>query len=302
MISALPSFQEIERVAVACPLGLRFRDAATQAFVSEGLLVEARWPDDPYAQDPRRRWPAQPNRSGVFAFHHLPGLRSFEQRREDGSPARPVPTPRSFLVEVSDTRGRFLPCQFAVTAPELVLPGSGEISSPPSAPWRVVDLYSAPGRSVPGGCAVVRSDLAEWETRRPAAWALVEISTPIRERWVRARGLSDRDGHLTLIFPYPETVDVLTSPVGGPKLLSEQSWPLQFQVWHTFAPEPGVRADLDPLLARIESEAPDTLLVSTSPPEEFSGADLFLGRELVVPAAGLGESRQLFITPAGSPP
>lgn len=302
MIRAQPAYRELERLAVACPLGIRFRDAATQAFVSDGLLVEARRPDDPYAQDPRRRWPAVVNRSGVFAFHHLPGLRDFEQRREDAAAVVPVPTPRTFVVEVTDTRGWFLPCQFAVTAPALAEGGTWETASPPSGPWRVVDLYSAPGRPVPGGCAVVRADLAEWESRRPAAWAVVEISTPIRERWVRARGVADRDGHLAILFPYPETIDAVSSPVGGPKLLSEQSWPMQFRAWHGFAPVPGFKADLDILLTMLETEEAQPLLVSTSPPEEFLGADLFLGRELVVPAAGLGDSRQLFITPAGSPP
>ena len=149
---------------------------------------------------------------------------------------------------------------------------------------------------------MVRADLVEWDSRRPAAWALVEVSTPIREELVQARGLTDQDGHLALIFPYPETVDVLASPLTGPRLLSEQSWPLQFRAWHTFDPVPGDVADLDRLLPQAEASDGDLLFSGASPPAEFESADLFLGRELVVPEAGLGDSRQLFITPAGSPP
>jgi hypothetical protein len=188
--------------------------------------------------------------------------------------------------------------RFGVVAPERILAEPADASSPPSFPLRTVDLYSAPARPVPGGCAVVRADLAEWDSGRPAAWAMVQIESEL----VRATGLADGAGHLALMFPYPEAVEALASPLNGPGLLLEQSWTLRFRVWHTFDARPGAAADLDSLLSRATGPESDGLWSGGSPPFPFEVAELLFGRELVVPAGGPGDSRQLWITPAGSPP
>jgi hypothetical protein len=290
---------KLERVTVTCPLGVRFFDTATNTIVADGLLVEA-YP----VGNPARRVTAVPNRSGVWAFHGLPGLREFEYSADDEKRWTPEPPKRRFVVEVIDSQNRFLPSRFAIDAPARALSVGDEFASPLVPALRTVSLFSSPGRPVPGGFALVRAQLFEDGGGTPAAWTLVEIRISVLDRTVTAQGIADREGRLALIFPYPEPGNVsIGSPVGaGPQLLSQQSWTLTFRAWHTFDSQPADFVDVDRVLG-LAVRAPDHLWDYGSPLIPFTGADLVFGRELVVPVRLAGDlrPRALFITPAGSP-
>jgi hypothetical protein len=288
-----------ERVAITCPLGVRFLDSATNAIIGDDLLIEA-YP----AANQERRVEAVPNRSGAWAFHGLPGLREFEYSANDDERWTPEPPKRRFVVELIDVQGRFLPSQFALEAPARVLSMGDEFGSPLSLSMRTVTLFSGPARPVPGGLAVVRAQIFEDGGNTPAAWALVEVSATVLNRTVSAQGVADSEGRLALIFPYPEPANVsLGSPVAnGPQLLSQQTWTLIFRAWHTFDPKPGDFVDLDRVLG-LAARTPDNLWDDGSPFIPFTAAELVFGRELIVPVRLPGDPRprKLFITPAGSP-
>jgi len=288
-----------ERVAITCPLGVRFLDSATNAIVGDDLLIEAY-----LAANQERRVAAVPNRSGVWAFHGLPGLKEFEYAANDDGRWIPEPPKRRFVIEVSDAQGRFLPSQFALEAPARVLSTGEEFASPLSLSLRTVKLFSSPSRPVPGGLAVVRAQIFEDASDTPAAWTLIEVSVSVLNRAITAQGAADGQGRLALIFPYPEPTNVgISSPIGGgPQLLSQQSWTLTFRAWHTFDPQPGDFVDLDRVLS-LTTRSPDNLWDDGSPLIPFTAADLVFGRELVVPVRLPGDlrPRKLFITPAGSP-
>jgi hypothetical protein len=295
MITTLQS----ERVAITCSLGVRFIDVATRTVVSDALSVEAY-----RTQNVFRRVAAVPNRSGIWGFHGLSGLHQFEYGLDDERRWTPEPPKRHFVVEVTDGQGRFLPCRIFVDVPQRVLSLEDELVSPPSlSPWNI-PLYSGPARRMPGGLAVVRTQIFEGGGDTPAAWALVKVSVRVLNRVITAQGVADGQGRLALIFPYPEPTNVgISSPIGGgPQLLSQQSWTLTFRAWHTFDPKPGDFVDLDRVLG-LTVRTPDHLWDYGSPFIPFTTADLVFGRELVVPVRLPGDlrPRKLFITPAGSP-
>lgn len=321
MIDLLPRHVKLERVAITCPLGMRFYDVATGGWVNDGLVVEA-YREVATTSPPgsggsagesaediqvkrARRVRAIATRSGVAAFHGLPGLAGFEYGADDERRWLDAPAPASFRVEVSDPAGRFLPCTFLAAAPTKGLFGLSSAASPPWEASPAVPLFSAPARPVPGGFAVLRAQLLRFPDREPAAWTLAEVSTRINSRTVTACGLADHRGVLALMFPYPEPLNVSpgSPPGNGPQLLSQQHWTLDFRAWHAFDAVPGEFADLDRVLALQERPA-DAVWESDSPLAPFTQAELIFGRELIVPARALGDerSRELFITPAVSPP
>ena len=101
-----------ERVAITCPLGVRFLDSATNAIVGDDLLIEA------YPAAIRSAG-LQPCRTApvFWAFHGLPGLREFEYGTNDDKRWIPEPQKRPFVIEITDAQSRFLPSQFALIAP-----------------------------------------------------------------------------------------------------------------------------------------------------------------------------------------
>lgn len=305
MTNFLPPHVHLERQALTCPLGIRFVDDATRRPIG-GLKVEAYPPATPW-----QRVAAVATRSDVYAFHGLPGLRDFENQTDDDlrwTLESPL-SPRPFVVEIQDPAGRFLPARFLAEAPARVEALQDSASPPALAALRTEILHSSPSRQPPGGCAVLRAQLFELGGRdnreHAAAWAVAEISTQVLNREVTARGAADDQGRLTIIFPYPEPVSVSTGspPSGSPQLLSEQSWPLTFRAWHTFAGETPDFLDLD-TVRDFEVQPPTEVWDGDSPLEPFTSADLIFGRELVVPVRLPGDSRprQLFLSKAASPP
>src|SRR5437870_1863286 len=135
----------IESVRLRCALGIRFRDTATNQIVGSGLRVTATPTGAPVGTE---RVSARVNGSGVWTFHGLRDLRTFElgteEFRERGSPLGPP----VFRIEVQDEEGRFLPCAFDAAASSNG-PLQFTLHPSPPWPWNEVPLFSAPSRPVP---------------------------------------------------------------------------------------------------------------------------------------------------------
>lgn len=190
----------IERTTIRTPLGLRFRDAATERPVTDGLSVRV-WP----AAGRGRTAYATRTRSGAWAAHGLAHLRGYE-RSGTGRPAA-----RPYVVEVRDERGRFVPAQIRVElppdpadtvrglysileTPEDAARASGGDEPPDPACY----LFPSVARERSGGLAAVRADLRT-PTGDAAAHAVLEVSQE-EETWF---GLADEKGRVAVLFPYP---------------------------------------------------------------------------------------------------
>jgi hypothetical protein len=235
-----PIHEPPERISLTSALGLRFLDVATGALVgadvaaeplnrtSFGLRAEA-WP----VNAPRQRIPGTVTPGGVLAFHGLPGMRELERSRAS-DPWDDSPPARDFQIEVIDKLGRFLPCTFAVTAPQRGFAQYAEDGSPPWIEAGTVPLFSAPSRQIPGAVAVVRAELRDLATEKPAAWALVEADYSSAGSLKTARGLADDAGRVLLMFAYPEGQRRAygASPPGNARGLSEQTWNVKLAFFH----------------------------------------------------------------------
>src|SRR5438876_3542772 len=153
-------FQLLERQTLIAPLGVRFWDVASGAYVTNGLRVAA-YPDD----DRLHSTQASPNRSGTYVLHHASGLREFEMGVGNPPFTELLPARHRYTVEVRDEQRRFLPVKF-----EADLPCKGlfrwqttmeraPLDPPPNSPS--VPLYSSILRTVPAGMAVLRAELYE---------------------------------------------------------------------------------------------------------------------------------------------
>jgi hypothetical protein len=275
------------------PFGVRFWDAVTQRFIDDGLTVTA-FPQGRETQ----RVSLVPNRSGAYALHKVSGMRLIEPKIETADFWQNPPTPRPFVVEVVDEAGRFQPFTFAVELPVrglFVWPGA-PIASPLSPPAPGVPLFSTPARQTPGVMAVLRAELWDLSTERPAAWALLEARIAGQPS---VRGLADARGRVALIFPYPEPLPgSLGSPIGSPpgggtRSLLMQQWPIELRGFYSPEEPPPI-----PQLERVYEQAPATLVSSLSPLLPLSEALLSFGQELVVRSQARSV---LLLMPAGSP-
>src|SRR4051812_19305660 len=153
--SMMLSFTTIlERIMIVCPLGIRFWDAALDRPVEDGLVVVA-WP----AEHPAASTRAILTASGVYAFHGLPGLRSFEYPDAGQPPASPPPA-RRFVVAVDDRLGRFVPVVFQVDLPYLGIFPTESGSSPDGRPPGFY-LFASANSQATAGLAVLRADLVD---------------------------------------------------------------------------------------------------------------------------------------------
>ena len=276
-MSARALFTAIERVVLTCPLGVRFCDAATGAAVTDGLRAVA-W----RAGEDRQRIASVVTRSGVHAFHGLPGLRDFENGAE-GELHRSPPEVHRFRVEVRDTFGRFLPCVFGIVAPQVSIAIFDDGESPPGSFGGAVPLFSTAGRSMPAGLGVIRAELRESASHKPAAWAFVEATHVARAGAIVLRGLAGRDGRLTLPFRYPEGARTSSggSPPPGERGLAKQQWTFTLRFFHKpRAPkiEPENFADYD-----VRLHQPAVEVAPTSPPHDSVTVTLTFGQELDPP-------------------
>ena len=211
--------------------------------ITDGLMVSAR-PQGGHHQPIR----AFRTASGIYAFRDLPGLHDIEYPIENQAAGSP-PLAFRFLIEVVDTRKRFLPAIFEVDIPHQGIFPDVELGSPPGNKLPGFYLFSAPTRPVPASLAVVRAQLVEHvdaDTQRPAAHAVLAVQVPGPTTWY---GVADDRGAVAVLFPYPTfTVSSpVASPIGSPATVVQQHWEVSVSV----------RYDSPPLMSPIDSMLPD---------------------------------------------
>ncbi len=304
----------IERYTRVAPLGLRFWDPVAGAVVGSGLVVTAFLP-----AQPAQPFNASANRSGVYVFHHLPLLQELENGAGDADYWKKLPPRLAFRIEVMDLEQRFLPMSFTANLPHqgLFVPDCLPVASPLLPTSGLISLFSAPTRTVPAGMAVVRADLHELANGNPVPWAVVEATAAGR---APVHGLSDSQGQVAILFPYPEPQQIGTasppgpgSPPAGRRSLTDQSWTVKVRVYARhggFLTSP-VSSPLDPaaaaeaipdlcqVLKQLESP-PASAWGSLSPLVPLGDQVLFYGKELLVaskPSPGSAQpSSELMLT------
>lgn len=281
-----PGWKLLDHVRLNALFGVRFWDAVGGCVVADRLVVEV-FPKG----RPNQRVTATANRSGVFSARRLPGLSAFETGTAG------APGPRDFVIEVTDTAGRFVPFAFTTAVPAATAADRmfvWERGTP------MVPLFSAPGRAVPAGMAVVRAQLvradvvgADPDTRPPAPWAVLEVTPPDGKV---ARGLADDRGCVAVVFPYPEPPDPSAAgPPVGPTAPDRREWKVDVRTLFVPGPpadRPDLRAALAQTAARMWADADRTT--------ERKGATLTAAGELVLRTATTGSPPgllpELFIT------
>ncbi len=260
----------LERVTYQAPFGLRLWDVATGRFLGDESLTVELAPRN----RPDQRIRCARNRSGVFYANDVPGLRDFET----SDPRASISPPRPFRVWVDDPAGNFLPLTFAIDLPAAglvtsipphTLPPRHPAASPPVLPPSVpvltgVPMFSSVNRSVPEGLAVIRADLRDLVTDRPAAWCVLAASI---EGTPRGLGLADRDGRTAVLFPYPERPrPALASP---PPATNDFHWRVELTAYPSVVAasppaKPAGVADLAGIAASLGH--PQTVYGSTQSP------------------------------------
>lgn len=286
----MTSVTVLERLTVVCPLGVRFRDEATGAYVTDGLSVVV-YP----ASQPEQRAYGVSNNGSVFVFRKLPGLREVEQGGDM--------TPRfDFVLEVRDRADRYLPYKVAIRLPQrriLTIEITSPLASPPSMQLGreegSLPLFSSPARAALDGLGVLRTQLVDAVTGGAAAWALIEAKAG-EQRLVT--GMANGDGQVMLPLFYPKPVITLGSPGSSNVPLTQQTWAVDFTVrYRRREPVPEI-----PDLVDVLTQPAATAWEQSSPLTAWTQATLRFGRELRLATSGSGGTATLLITPAGSPP
>jgi hypothetical protein len=292
-------FRLLERVVHVAPLGVRFRDAVTGAQVRDGLSVEAY----PKAEALRRRRPedevfgrrrAFANRSGVQVLTGVPGLSRFETGAvgEDSWGEESPPGARRYVIEVTDTRGRYLPFSFEARLPFKGLfvweanPLAPESPPAPQLPDGL-PLFSAPARVPPAGMAALRAELWDAEAEAPASYALLEARY---KGGLLGRGVADALGRVALFVAYPPPARTpRTSPPDSPPSgagaippLTKQKWTIELAARYAPAGSPPVAAQRFPDLYTVLNQKTATLWEDAARTQQLTAATLEFGRECFV--------------------
>jgi len=238
----------LERITRTALLGVRPWDAATGRAVTDGLTLT----------ELRHGVRAIPNRSGVFTFHDLPGLRASSFGSGDDVFWASPPAHAQLTLELLDERGRYLGFRFDAEAPARgVFRDICGPASPPALGVPGVPLFSAPGRIAPGGLASVRADLWDSGADGPAAFAVLEVTAG---PGLTVRGVADERGRVLVLLPYPEPPWQTGSPPPTAVALSEQTWTLGLAA--RYAPDPDPQPTPD--LCAVLSQPPATLAIAAA--------------------------------------
>lgn len=294
----MTSVKVLERVTRVTPLGVRFLDGATGAYVTGALSVEV-YPKG----EADRRTRGIVNRASVFVFRNLPSLSQIERGAGDAA-FWAAETPRyPFVLEVRDGDDRFLPFTLDVLLPGRRLlgvafdsPASSPLASQTGSSSQSLPVFSSPARAIPDAMGALRAEIVDSGTGAPAAWALVEAKGPGQ---ALVTGLADGSGRVLLPLHYPKPVVTLGSP-GSPSLpLTSQTWTIDFTVrYRRRVPAPAI-----PDLADVLTQPAATTWQDVARTTAWTHATLRFGRDLVLASVtGSGAaSPTLLITPAGSP-
>jgi hypothetical protein len=241
---------------------VRLYDVATGVPISDGLEINLANRSAGHSQR------AIGHSNGIWSAGGLPGLHGYEAGPADDIPARRAAR-RPFRITIVDLAGRFLPAFFDADIPTDDLFAAPGTSSPPfpmpfigpGAPTGGVPLFSAPHRPVPGTLAVLRAELREAGTERPAAWALLAATI---DGTLRGIGLADQLGRVVVLFPYPEPA---RRALASPPSITVFRWAVELTAF--YMPRPSGTPALDvPDLAAVLAQfsAPHRLLASRGSP------------------------------------
>ena len=211
------------------PLGIRCWDPVVDRQVDDALTVTA----SPLMK-PQIKVSALQTPGGVYAFHHLPGMREIEYGYSDTNVSASPATSHGFVVEINDSRNRYVSIAVYV---ELPLPYAGVflsngIGSPGGDIPKGLHLYSSVTRNMSSNLAVIRGELLQHDSRQPAAHALLMLQNELGESWY---GVADAQGFYSIVFPYPDLQEGFAgSPADGSSgSLYEQSWELELSVFYS---------------------------------------------------------------------
>jgi hypothetical protein len=235
-------------------------------------------------------------------------MRRVEQGAGDDSYWQSPPASRSFIVEVVDLERRFQPFLLDAELPvrDLFEAECAMLQSPPLSAPTTVPLFSSASRPVPGVMAVLRADLWDPLTEKPAAWAVLTARAPGLQP---VTGVADATGRLALFFHYPEPVDLLPdSPLVTGTSLLQQEWTIQLEAAYDRLEPAGftqVEGTAVQELCAIVGQSQATLWADASPAQPLTEATLSYGQEIILRSQSTTDSTPpsvLLITPAGSPP
>lgn len=272
-------------------LGIRFWDPVYGHLINNDLKVIA-WPE----KYPSLICKAIRTATGLYTFQGLAGLRSYEFANYTLLES-PI-AQRKFLVQIMDLQHRFLPVVIGILLPR---PGNGVYPNgidPPNNqgdPWPGVPLFTTPMRTAPPGIAVIRSQLIDYVSQKPAAYALARINLN-GKNWY---GIADNRGSLAVHLPYPKmntiTVGTTTSTITAP--FSDQVWDFKLKVFFnpnkpTYKPD-GVKHLKESALPDLKDimEQPAVKLVHTQGVDAVNEHtyQLSYGKELVMKTNGKSE-------------
>jgi hypothetical protein len=271
-------------------LGFRFWDPVRNVQVTDDFEVTART-----VTPSGRVFRAFRTPSGNYAFRGLPGFHDAEY------PTKPTDlhagTRVKLIIEVNDNQQNYLPVSFLFDEKLPLVPRGIYLSRifdvvyPPQSPDTrspLFYLYSAPTRNPVPGMAVVRCQLTDYATKKPAAHACIEVGVN-GKKWF---GLADRNGSAAVYFPYPTAETVVAGatspPVSASRSLRSQKWSLSIRI--TYSPDsvsPPARETL-PDLYTVLRQRPAHIWAHD--PEETGGAapsftmegELAYGHEVVL--------------------
>jgi hypothetical protein len=266
-----------EWVTRVTPIGARFFDAVEQAIISEGLVVSM-WG----LNGSTKRQEAVVNHTGVFVVRGLRGLHEAETGKGDKDYWDHVLT-KSYGLEMTDHRRRFLPYWFEADAPTRGFVGL-TCGSPPPDTEAGLPLYSAPSRSVAGHYAAVRADLWDVQHDCPAAWAYAELTA---KNVLICKGMADGKGKLGMFFAYPEVEDQFPgSPLQTGVAPRNQSWDVHLTIRYRFKePVP----DIPNLCGDVLGQPQVQVWQQRGPNVELTTVTLRIGQELILKTMGKSE-------------
>ncbi len=284
------TLQPLERISRYTPLGIRFWDPAAAAPVVDGIVVTAMPPDRPDLSIK-----AETTASGIFAFHHLPGMRSLVVSDPD-LPAGAHPFTSSplfsgrFMVSVRDRLNRFQPCLFSID-----LPYQGIYPTRSTASLPGFYLFSAPTRSRTANLMVVRAQIVKRvnsDVSERAAFAVMEVQPPTGPVWP---GIADENGSIAVFMPLPifSPPPHQTSPPSPPSSPSRSiGWDITVRVRCASPPLDTVQGFGVPLLQDTLNQPSARVYTDFDAPGQPMAevlTRLVLGRALVVQTAGRSE-------------
>lgn len=280
-----------ERLTTYTPLGIRFWDSVLEIQVRDGLDLNI-WPES----QRYRTVPAFRTRSGLYAFRNLPGLRAIEYPAGDDVDLSSV-EPRRFVVEVIDTRFRFLPVRFGVWLPITEYSGVYRPGYPGSLPDSAEPrfyLFSAPARMAAFGIAAIRAQVVEADAGAgafiPAVYALVEAEVDGQLHY----SYTDRRGCFVILFPYPPVDNVGGSPPGV--LMADQSWPVTIRLRY----QPKTATELDQLweFSRMSGQPAALIHETTTVSAAELSETLQYGLDLNLTTEGPDTRSTLWVSPS----